>query len=252
MSSQPPAQPHPQQGPPQPHQGPLHPPVPPTPQQPGVPQGPGVAQGPGVPPQGVPRHPDVPRHPGVPQGSGVPQQPGFPSHLGVPPRPTPTRSPNRTPPITDTEFVRVSPKLATVRLLGLGFWSLVWLIGVVALGIFVSWWFLLGLIALVVVDVWTAIVIVRQVKAIGYAVREADLLIRTGIMFHRITVVPYARMQFVDVTYGPVDRAFGLAKVQLHTASASTDAEIPGMPTAAAEDLRELLAARGRDHLAGL
>ena len=44
-----------------------------------------------------------------------------------------------------------------------------------------------------------------------------------------VVVVPYGRMQFVDVYAGVVDRMFGLAKVQLHTASARSDAYIPGL-----------------------
>ena len=51
-----------------------------------------------------------------------------------------------------------------------------------------------------------------------------------AIMFHKATVVPYGRLQFVDVDAGPIDRMFGLATVKLHTASASTDATIPGLP----------------------
>ena len=59
-------------------------------------------------------------------------------------------------------------------------------------------------------------------------------------------------MQFVDVSSGPVSRFFGLATVELHTASASSDATIPGLPAQDADHLRELLAQRGETHLAGL
>ena len=69
----------------------------------------------------------------------------------------------------------------------------------------------------------------RRYRAWGYAEREDDLLVRRGVMIRRLTVVPYGRMQFVDVTAGPVDRLFGLATVQLHTAAAATDARIPGL-----------------------
>ena len=41
-------------------------------------------------------------------------------------------------------------------------------------------------------------------------------------------------MQFLDVTAGPIDRWFGLATVQLHTAAATSDARIPGLPLAEA------------------
>jgi membrane protein YdbS with pleckstrin-like domain len=59
-------------------------------------------------------------------------------------------------------------------------------------------------------------------------------------------------MQYVDVYAGPVDRIFGLAKVQLHTASARSDAYIPGLSPQEAARLRDRLASRGEARLAGL
>lgn len=85
-----------------------------------------------------------------------------------------------------------------------------------------------------------------------YAERGDDLLVRRGVMFRRLTIVPYGRMQFVDVTAGPVDRMFGLATVQLHTAAAATDARIPGLNREVADRLRDRLAALGESRAAGL
>ena len=45
---------------------------------------------------------------------------------------------------------------------------------------------------------------VRAVKAWGYAERDNDLLVRHGLVIRRLSIVPYARMQFVDVTAGPL------------------------------------------------
>lgn len=92
----------------------------------------------------------------------------------------------------------------------------------------------------------------RQASAWAYAEREDDLLVRHGIMFRRVVVVPYGRMQFVDVHAGPVDRLFGIAQVQLHTASAASDAAIPGLVPAEAARLRDRLSTRGQARLAGL
>lgn len=92
----------------------------------------------------------------------------------------------------------------------------------------------------------------RRYRAWGYAEREDDLLVRRGVMIRRLTVVPYGRMQFVDVTAGPVDRAFGLATVQLHTAAAATDARIPGLERAEADRLRDQLASLGETKATGL
>ena len=105
---------------------------------------------------------------------------------------------------------------------------------VVALGVFSDW--LLG----------------RRVKAWGYTEREDDLIVRRGVMFRRVTVIPYGRMQFVDVTAGPFERLMGLATVQLHTAAAASDARIPGLPAAEAERLRDQLATLGESRAAGL
>jgi membrane protein YdbS with pleckstrin-like domain len=89
-------------------------------------------------------------------------------------------------------------------------------------------------------------------RAWAYSERGDDLLVRRGLLVRRLSVVPYGRMQLIEVTAGPIDRIFGLATVQLHTASASTDARIPGLPTAEAQRLRDRLAALGEATAAGL
>jgi uncharacterized protein len=102
------------------------------------------------------------------------------------------------------------------------------------------------------VALWRLALIPRQVRAIGYAERDDDLLIRTGIFFQRTMAVPYGRMQYVDIGVGPVERSLGLCTLKLHTASPGTNARIPGLPAAEGARLREQLAARGEARLAGL
>lgn len=99
---------------------------------------------------------------------------------------------------------------------------------------------------------WAAWIIVRQVTAHGWLERKDDLLVRRGRLFRRVTVVPYGRMQYVEVSSGPLLRAFGLARVQLHTASPGTDAHLAGVPASIAAELRDRLTARGEARLAGL
>ena len=89
-------------------------------------------------------------------------------------------------------------------------------------------------------------------RAWGYAEREDDLIVTRGLMFRRVSVVPYGRMQFIDVTAGPIDRAFSLATVQLHTAAAATDARIPGLDRADADALRDRLTLVGEAKATGL
>jgi uncharacterized protein len=92
----------------------------------------------------------------------------------------------------------------------------------------------------------------RRYGSWGYAERADDLLVRRGVMFTRLSVVPYGRMQFIDVTAGPLERAFGLATVRLHTAAAATDARIPGLERQEAARLRDRLAELGEAQAAGL
>jgi membrane protein YdbS with pleckstrin-like domain len=113
----------------------------------------------------------------------------------------------------------------------------------------------LGFAALVLgvaVSLWLWWLIGRQVRAIGYAERTDDLLVVSGILFRRLVLVPYGRMQLVDVRRGPLERYLGLATVQLHTAAATTDATIPGLPPDVAGRLRDQLAAMGEQRSAGL
>ena len=86
----------------------------------------------------------------------------------------------------------------------------------------------------------------------GYLERADDLVVRHGLLFRQVTVVPYGRMQFIDVSAGPIDRVFGLATVQMHTAAAASDARIPGLEQAEADRLRDRLATLGEAQATGL
>ena len=92
----------------------------------------------------------------------------------------------------------------------------------------------------------------RSFRAWGYLEREDDLLVRRGVLIRRTSVVPYGRMQYVDVTAGPLARRYGLATVTMHTAAAATDASIPGLRADEATRLRDRLAALGEARQAGV
>ncbi len=95
-------------------------------------------------------------------------------------------------------------------------------------------------------------IVSRQVNHLGYAMDDIALRLCRGIMFRRIDVVPYGRIQTVDVQSGPLLRRFGLAKVTLHTASMETDAVITGLPTAEADEVRERLLHLGVAEMEGV
>ncbi|OJV60059.1 MAG: hypothetical protein BGO38_00415 [Cellulomonas sp. 73-145] len=153
----------------------------------------------------------------------------------------------------DIVWTPVSPRLAAARLTV----AAIVLVPLLVAG--VVWAVLTGAAAVwtapaavLAVGVWLGWLVPRQVRAVGYAERADDLLIRRGIMFKTLVVVPYGRMQYVDVNAGPVDRSFGIAAVQLHTAAPNTDASIHGLRPEEAARLRDRLASRGEARLAGL
>ncbi len=158
------------------------------------------------------------------------------------------------------EFRRVSSSLTKVRLIGAGIGLLLpalicvlVTIPLVSMGLEgVAPW-LYGVAGfLLLLFLWLLWLIPRQVKAIGYATTDTDFLVRRGIMFRRLDIVPYGRIQFVDVNEGPIARRLGIATCQLHTASAGTDAKIDGLPVGEAAVLRDLLVANGSSNLSGL
>lgn len=156
------------------------------------------------------------------------------------------------------DWTRVSPRLATVRrILALPVPIAVALAAsAVALagslqGLVATLLLLLAAGALSVAA-WLWVWAGRNAASWGYAEADDDLLVTGGVMFRRLVAVPYGRMQFVDVTAGPLDRAFGIATVTLHTASTRTAAGIPGVPKDEAARLRDRLTTLGESHGAGI
>ncbi|HEX8702441.1 MAG TPA: PH domain-containing protein [Myxococcaceae bacterium] len=79
----------------------------------------------------------------------------------------------------------------------------------------------------------------------GYAVREHDLLITGGVVVRQLVSIPAGRIQHVDIQQGPIERAMGLARVRVYTASGGgADGVIPALTMEAADALRERLVRR--------
>lgn len=152
-------------------------------------------------------------------------------------------------------WVRVSPRLITARRLVLALTLGPVVLAAVLVTALVSapaWVIALVAVAGLAVAGWAWWLIGRRVRSYGYCERADDLLVTSGILFRRLVIVPYGRMQLVDVTAGPIDRSLGITTVQLHTAAATSDAAIPGLPPDEAAALRDRLAAVGEQRSAGL
>lgn len=154
----------------------------------------------------------------------------------------------------DEAWLRVSPKYAVADLIAnlildiivigalvVGFMNLGW-----------EWWNIAITIAVSVVLLVSAALAFRRVKAIGYILREDDLVFRRGIMFERVIAVPYGRLQLVDVTRGPLLRVLGLATLKFVTAAPSTGVQLPGLRNEDAEELRDRLVSLAETRRSGL
>jgi membrane protein YdbS with pleckstrin-like domain len=153
------------------------------------------------------------------------------------------------------DWQRVSPKYVVVDLLGVLISGVV-LTAVTSVPFLLSagtglgWLVIPGGMALIHLIV--AVLTPRRVRALGYRLRDDDLVFRRGIMFLRVVAVPYGRMQLVDINRGPLARAFGLSELKLVTAAAASHVTIPGLPEADAEALRDRLVELAESRRAGL
>ncbi len=162
-------------------------------------------------------------------------------HPQPPPSP-PIGHPLFAPPAARWE--RLSSRFVTVRRITATLATLTFFVpAIVAAGLLSGRWWVAALVALVGFAwwIWRWNRANRWVASWGWAERDADLCVTQGLWAKQLLVVPFGRMQMVKVTSGPLLRAFGLATVQLVTASPQTDATIPGLPLGDALALRDRL-----------
>lgn len=165
--------------------------------------------------------------------------------------------------VADHEWIPVDPRLAKVQHLANFFSTVAWAAGgcvpwllkhfdVWATPTWIVWagWILVAYS--LVSGVVEAFLIGPRVRSMGWMLRENDFTYRVGIILRRVVVVPYGRLQYVDLTSGPLMRRYGLCEVSFKTAAAESSPDIPGLTQADGERLRDELAARGEQKLAGI
>lgn len=96
--------------------------------------------------------------------------------------------------------------------------------------------------ALVVLTILIAVYRWADAGHRGWALRDHDLIARSGIFWRQITILPVARIQHVESTHGPIERGHGLARLKLFTAGGMTaDLVVIGLARDEADRLREHL-----------
>ncbi len=80
----------------------------------------------------------------------------------------------------------------------------------------------------------------RRYHARGYDMASDRLRVVRGLLFRSDTVVPFSRVQHIDVEQGPLERAFGIARLILHTAGThNSSVTLPGLAHTDAVRMRE-------------
>lgn len=149
------------------------------------------------------------------------------------------------------QWHRVSPKFVMREVVTIIIGVLVWAAIAVALSFIPGMWWLMGAIPALLTAIPLTYV-VQRTRAIGYALRQDDLVFRRGLFFSRLVAVPYGRLQMIDVRRGPIDRMLGLSALRTMTAAPMSQVLIPGLPEAEAEQLRDHLIRVAETRRAGL
>ena len=87
----------------------------------------------------------------------------------------------------------------------------------------------------------------RRHLARGYHMGDDRLRVVRGILFRHDTVVPFGRVQHIDVNQGPLERMFSIATLTLHTAGThNASVHLPGLEQGLAREMREEIRAHIR------
>lgn len=147
----------------------------------------------------------------------------------------------------------MSPKYRSAELLSAAIWGGIPVIAAIVLAVlWQSMWGSIILAVAVVFLVWLMWISARRASAHRYVELDDDLVVASGILWRKVTAVPYGRIQFVDLSEGPILRMFGLATLKLNTASATSDAVIYGLTRDDAQALRTRISEAARVRMEGL
>ena len=147
----------------------------------------------------------------------------------------------------DGELTRLDPAHKTVMRIEIILMALPVLVGAIVLelldilpwrGVFVG-------PVLVIAAILILLVPLRRYLARGYDMASDRLRVVRGLLFRHDTVVPFGRVQHIDVEQGPLERMFDIARLILHTAGThNSSVVLPGLKHEDALAMREEIRAR--------
>lgn len=90
--------------------------------------------------------------------------------------------------------------------------------------------------------VWSFVSVIKRFDNMHYALRERDIVYKSGWLWKQMTTAPFNRVQHVSIDQGPIERQFNLSKLKIFTAGGgASDLTIPGLDPTTANDLKEFI-----------
>ncbi len=82
----------------------------------------------------------------------------------------------------------------------------------------------------------------RRVSRWGFKIGAGKLRVARGWLFRVDTIVPFVRVQHIDVGQGPIERLFGLSHLVVHTSGThNSTVTLPGLHADLAAAMRETI-----------
>jgi uncharacterized protein len=101
-----------------------------------------------------------------------------------------------------------------------------------------GWLWLVPILIAIPIFSWPLVSVPKK----GYAIRDRDILYKSGVFWRTVTAIPFNRIQHVEKSSTPLDRKFHIATLQLFTAGGSgADLKIHGLSARTAEKLRTFI-----------
>ena len=101
----------------------------------------------------------------------------------------------------------------------------------------------------IVLLVWRSVIVILGFPKKGYLLREHDVSFRSGLLFYKLTTIPFNRIQHVEVSQNMIEKAIGLSSVKIFTAGGSiSDLSIPGLLPEKAHQIESFLLSEVSTH----
>lgn len=155
----------------------------------------------------------------------------------------------------EVDWIPLNKKYLPISLLG------TWIFGAIMAGIFLvvnllnsdlikTRWILWAIIGgIILFFTFISLISVLGFKHKAYAMREHDILYKSGLIFRKTIALPFNRIQHSEINQGPIERRFNLASLSIFTAGGhNSDLAIPGLLNEDAQEIKSFIIQKSAEH----